>query len=488
MLPSPPLFAVILLSLSLQTSAAPQADNAPNAPAGLSMSLKKRAPSPRTPEEWGIWAKNHREGLEAKYGNTRHEKRGAGTNLLSNQNGDSSYFGSIAIGTPPKAFNVILDTGSADLWIADSACITGCESVPTFDSASSSTFHNQSTSFSITYGSGRAAGSLGSDVVQMAGFSVANQVFALCNLVSSGLLNNPVSGLLGLAFQTIASSKATPLWETLVTSGAWDSPLMAFQLTRFLNDSSVQSQEFGGSFSMGFTNTSLYTGDIDYVNLPVQGSYWILPITSMTVQGNSVSLPSGQDSYAAIDTGTTLVGGPSTYISQIFAQIPGSSPGTGNFQNYYTYPCDTTVNVTLSFGGTRTWTISPADFQLSRLTRSTCLGAFFELSTGSSAPSWIIGDTFLKNVYSVFRYQPLSVGFAQLSPAALAEDNSNTPVPSATIGSATTVSASAGSRQSANGGLSLRPTTSNQFIFAPGAAIVPLLVFCTISLSAGVLL
>lgn len=107
---------------------------------------------------------------------------------------------------------------------------------------------------------------------------------------------------------------------------------------------------------LGFTNSSLYKGDIDYVDMPVQGSYWILPLscgyhrlaflyrcltfiifTAVKVQGNTISLPSGPSSYAAIDTGTTLVGGPSEYISQIFAQIPGSAPGTGNFQNYYTY-------------------------------------------------------------------------------------------------------------------------------------------------------
>lgn len=29
----------------------------------------------------------------------------------------------------------------------------------------------------------------------------------------------------------------------------------------------------------GFANTSLYTGDIDYVSMPVQGSYWILPLS-----------------------------------------------------------------------------------------------------------------------------------------------------------------------------------------------------------------
>ena len=57
----------------------------------------------------------------------------------------------------------------------------------------------------------------------------------------------------------------------------------------------------------------------------------------ITIQNNSITPPTGQQSYAAIDTGTTLIGGPESYISQIFDQIPGSAPGTGSFENYYTY-------------------------------------------------------------------------------------------------------------------------------------------------------
>lgn len=55
------------------------------------------------------------------------------------------------------------------------------------------------------------------------------------------------------------------------------------------------------------------------------------------MQGNTITLPQGQGAFAAIDTGTTLIGGPSQYIAEIFAQIPGSQAGSGNFQNYYTY-------------------------------------------------------------------------------------------------------------------------------------------------------
>lgn len=435
-----PLSLTVLLYVSANALVAPRE--------GLSerrtIQLNRRSPlSERSVEDWGAWAKHHKEVLEAKYGggSSQQQKRGSGTNLLVNQGADSSYFGTIAIGTPPVAFDVVLDTGSADLWVADTSCVTGCTGVPTFNPSSSSTFTNQSSSFQITYGSGQAAGSLGSDLVQMAGFSVSNQVFGVCDVVSDGLLTSPVSGLLGLAFETIATSKATPFWQTLVAQGAWDAPVMGFYLTRFNNVTSVQSLEPGGSFIMGSTDTSLYTGNIDFVDLPVTGSYWILPLSTLTVQGTSISIASGSSSYAAIDTGTTLVGGPSDVIAEIYAQIPGSQAGSGNYQGYYTYPCDTSVQVSVSFGNGSSWSISPSDFQLSKLTQNTCLGAFFQLSTGSSAPNWIFGDTFLKNVYSVFRYNPASVGFAQLSSTAIKQNGVAGSLPSATIGSAATVSA-----------------------------------------------
>ena len=55
---------------------------------------------------------------------------------------------------------------------------------------------------------------------------------------------------------------------------------------------------------------------------------------------------------------------------------------------------------------------------------SICAGAIFDLTAvsnigeGGGNPNWIVGDTFLKNVYSVFRSQPAAIGFAELSEAA----------------------------------------------------------------------
>ncbi|KAF8235612.1 acid protease [Tricholoma matsutake] len=430
-----PVFLFFSFSLSRFGFALPESST----PLPQSIPLHRRALPPRNTDEWGAWAKAQRAWLEAKYADeSQPHKRASGTNLLTNQNADSSFFGSLAIGTPPVSYNVILDTGSSDLFVADVKCVIGCNGTPTFDPSKSSSFSTNNDAFHIKFGSGQAAGTLGQDIVEMAGFSVHNQTFAICDRISPGLLSSPVSGLLGLAWQAIASSGAAPFWQALVAGGVWDFPVMSFQLTRFVDDRSARPLEPGGTFTMGFVNTSLFTGDIEYLDINGKPSYWVLPMTAIHVQGNSISLPAGSASLAAIDTGTTLVGGPSEAIANIYVQIPGAQPATGNFDGYYTYPCSTSVNVTLAFGG-RDWPISPADFRLTQLSPNTCLGAFFVLSGGSSAPAWIVGDTFLKNVYSVFRYNPPSIGFAELSTIATAMNDSPAPIPSPTIGSPASV-------------------------------------------------
>ena len=82
---------------------------------------------------------------------------------------------------------------------------------------------------------------------------------------------------MGLGFQSIASSGATPFWQALAqTSGSLDNPLFAFQLTRFTNDTNAQKLEAGGTFTLGNTNSSLFTGNIDYQSIPDNApGYWI---------------------------------------------------------------------------------------------------------------------------------------------------------------------------------------------------------------------
>lgn len=59
--------------------------------------------------------------------------------------------------------------------------------------------------------------------------------------------------------------------------------------------------------------------------------------TGATVQGKSVSVPTGSAAAAAIDTGTTLIGGPSDAVSAIFKAIDGAQPLSGQLQGFWAF-------------------------------------------------------------------------------------------------------------------------------------------------------
>lgn len=137
-----------------------------------------------TPE----FLKAHRDALGKKYGavadgKKTEKKRAQGGIPLVNQKGDVSYYGTITVGTPPQPYNIVLDTGSSDLWLASSTCASGCSGVQkSYDGSKSSSFKPASQPFSIRYGSGSVAGDIVSDNVALGGFNISNQVFGASSL------------------------------------------------------------------------------------------------------------------------------------------------------------------------------------------------------------------------------------------------------------------------------------------------------------------
>ena len=87
---------------------------------------------------------------------------------------------------------------------------------------------------------------------------------------------------MGFAFGSVAVTNSTPFWQNLLNSNELSQPLMSFWLTRFVNVTGAQQVEPGGQFTLGGTNTTLYTGDIEYLNLTSDPpDYWALDITSL---------------------------------------------------------------------------------------------------------------------------------------------------------------------------------------------------------------
>lgn len=377
------------------------------------------------PPSWLLWAgarvdskyNEGKGGFAAAYALALSKRAKNGEITLTDHSLDTSYSASISVGTPAQTLNIVLDTGSSDLWLASTECdTTACESMDRYNPSDSSSSTNLTTSFSIQYGSGSTSGSLFQDLITLGGYSVASQTFASCDDVSSGLLSSGVSGIMGLSWQALAYSKATPWWITLAKSSAWSDPLFAFYLARYRNVAGAGATESdGGVASFGYLDSSMYSGDVTYVNVGDSAQYWQIQMASVTIQGSSVSL--GSSNMAAIDTGTTLIGGPESVVAAIYAKISGSHRMTGSYSSYYEYPCNTSVDFDITFGG-YTIKITDQDFNLGRYSsdETMCTGAVYIQTLSSNSPvQWIVGDAALKNTYTVFRYSPAAVGFADLA-------------------------------------------------------------------------
>lgn len=69
-----------------------------------------------------------------------------------------------------------------------------------------------------------------------------------------------------------------------------------------------------------------------------------------------------------------------------------------------------------------------ADSDADRDATTQCIGALIgsQTAAGSSNPRWILGDVFMKNVFTAFRYAPgPSIGFATLSPSLSSSNTSS---------------------------------------------------------------
>ncbi|KAF9258848.1 acid protease [Marasmius fiardii PR-910] len=369
-------------------------------------------------------------GLQQKYGytneNARRKNRRVTADIpMTNQQTDASYFGTVNVGTPPQPFGVILDTGSSDLWLASTTCATCDSSTALYDSTRSSSAQNVNRPVSITYGSGAVRGTTVTDSVSLGPFTIQSQTLLAVSTVSSGLLEGTVSGILGLGFNTISSTQSMPLWQALANNGQLSSPDMSFWMTRLRGTSNRRVEAPGGIMTLGGTNSSLFQGDIEFLPTTGQPSFWLLTLQSLTVNGNSVPVTSGNSALSAIDTGTTLIGGPSADVRAFWGAVQGSAT-VPDMPGFFSFPCTTELNVGMSYGG-KTWPIDPRDMNIGRLSvgSNLCVGGIFDLARGTNiasgggTPSWVVGATFLKNVYSVFRAtNPPQIGFAQLSDAA----------------------------------------------------------------------
>jgi cathepsin D len=163
------------------------------------------------------------------------------------------------------------------------------------------------------------------------------------------------------------------------------------------------------SYPYSGVDPTAFTGDIHYTELSSR-DYWRIWMDNLTVNGHAFK--TGDLYSTVIDTGSTLLSGPPKLVEGVYARVPGAikSP-LAEEQGFYHVPCDAKISLSLELGG-KYFAIQPQDMVYEPAKDGLCLGSLVAADLGGV--HWVIGDAFLKNVYTVFRYEPPAVGFAAL--------------------------------------------------------------------------
>jgi len=309
---------------------------------------------------------------------------------LTNYN-DTEYVGPISIGTPPQNFIVVFDTGSSNLWVPSTACTdAGCAGKDKYNSAKSSTYKSNGKGITIQYGTGSMAGILDEDTVNLDGTSITSYTFGAATSLANFFAGQPMDGILGLAYPSIAADNVLPVFDAMIKQGLVSNPVFGVYLDSANGNSGSQIQ-FGG------TDSSLYSGAFSYTPV-TQQTYWSVDIEGFAVGSSTVGCSSG--CKGIVDTGTSLLVGPTAGINAILNALNVKS----DCSNY-----NTLANLVITLKGVKL-TLTPAIYV--QKAGGQC-APLIQGSLGSAM--YILGDTVIRGYYLEFDRGNNQVGFANLA-------------------------------------------------------------------------
>ncbi|XP_054444753.1 napsin-A [Pteronotus mesoamericanus] len=334
---------------------------------------------------------------------------------------NAQYYGTIGLGTPPQNFSVVFDTGSSNLWVPSKRCLffsPPCWFHHRFDSKASSTFKPNGTRFAIQYGTGRLSGILSEDKLTIGGIKGASVIFGEALWEPSLVFTFAVpDGILGLGFPILAVDGVRPPLDALVDQGLLDKPVFSFYLNR---DPAVVD---GGELVLGGSDPAHYIPPLTYVPVTVP-AYWQIHMERVKV-GTGLTL-CAQGCAAILDTGTSLITGPTEEIRALHKAVGGFPLLAGE----HWIPCSkisTLPPIFFNLGGV--WFNLTAQDYVVQMTLGGvrfCLSGFEGLDIPPpEGPFWILGDVFLRNYVAVFDRGNLKegarVGLARARPPAVGQ-------------------------------------------------------------------
>ncbi|KAK4194760.1 putative aspartyl protease [Triangularia verruculosa] len=305
---------------------------------------------------------------------------------------DFSYFIQIKLGSQQTPMYMLLDTGAANTWVMGTECTEyACRIHNRFNKSTSTSWEPEAGPLEIYYGSGTVTGVLGRDNMLLAGKTVKVSL-GVANHTAEELRHYAFEGILGLAM----SNSVTGTFMHEMRQQKAFQPIVAVSMNRHSDGVNDGQVTFGG------VDPAKYVGEIKYANVPEEekkNGEWTIPLDGFSFDGKKADL---NLTKAVIDTGTTYIFASPADVAALFKLVPGSTMEVKTGYNEYTVPCSTKTAFKVTFGGVA-YEI-PAKDWMAQVEDNKCLSRIYGYpDLAEFRPGvWVMGDVFLKNVYSVF--------------------------------------------------------------------------------------
>ncbi|SPQ95194.1 Peptidase A1 domain-containing protein [Plasmodiophora brassicae] len=317
---------------------------------------------------------------------------------------NAQYYGLIKVGEPFQSFRVVFDTGSANLWVPSKECGYSCTLKTRYDHNESRSYVKDGRDFEIRYGSGATKGYLSKDQLFFGELRVKEQTFAEITEEPFQWVLSRFDGILGLAFDSIAVMKVKTPMSHLIETKMLDSGMFSFYLPDVPGST--------GELIIGGVDSRLYQGEIAWTPLATR-DYWRIPFQGLDAgQGNIFA----ECSRAIMDSGTSLIVGPSTEVAILAASVGATAnpimPGV------YTVDCTKIASmppVTITFGD-KDYTLFPTQYVNVQtiLGQTQCMLGFAGMDFNTPEKLLILGDVFLRHYYTVWDMDNGRFGVAKL--------------------------------------------------------------------------
>jgi len=298
----------------------------------------------------------------------------------------TAYWGSMTVGSPPQEFKVIFDTGSGNLILPSSQCHSaGCNPHQKYvqkSSTTSSLVTNEKgeDSSQITFGTGEVSGEFYRDHVCLGDSLCIDANFIAADQMSTEPFQSiPFDGIMGLGFSDLSMGKGFNMIDELTKNGALPNGQISFYLT----DGGDSEVTFGGYKS------DQLASDIVWAPVQVQ-SWWQVAVDDIAFNNQPQNLCNG-GCKVAVDTGTSMLAGPSDLVDSLSSKIGARS----DCSNFDSLPM-------LGFQlGDRVLNLMPDDYM--DKSSSDCSFSLMALDVPPpKGPLFILGDPFLRRFVTVF--------------------------------------------------------------------------------------